>query len=457
MPFSFESADKSTLRAETAPSNPVYSPRSAKVTFDIFSGLDTLEIGSQLARDLWNQARDQQMQHFQQTSQYLPLFKLVKMLRRQQGSLRLSDRCFSFLLRRYQGNLSTWLKIRNKYPHHNPPGVATKPQPLLFEVGRNAFPINPWTYKLTILQRQIRERFAVVKIYVRPGVKMEQVKLIQVQPDLTGLLTYYLKLQAVPPGKQIAGIDLGIYHLATVAFQSGESILYSGQTILELDQYTRQRTGQDKSRGGSTTLMTSQSSKKQQIHWRKTKNIRHLAIHNLTSHIVQMSLACQVGTLVIGDLTHIRRRKNWGKLGVWSYRQLTSQLIYKATQVGIRVISIKECYTSQQCHRCGQRGIRTQNMRLFLCPQCDNFMIDADVNGAFNILNRYAPVSTLARLELGDNQSDGTDRISKKVEAKDRIYLGPTYIATFAKNYSIIIQPNDGAKTLANARLLKAG
>lgn len=445
MTLPFDLTDEPTSLAETDPSEPVYSPRAARVTLDIFSGGGTLEIGAQLARDLWNQARDQQTQHFEQTGQYLPLFKLQKELRRQQGLVRLSDRCFSFVLRRYQGNLSTWLKMRHKYPEANPPGIATELQPLSFQVGRNAMPIAPWTYQLTVLNEHIRERFAVVKFQVRPGVKMEQVKLIQVQPDLTGLLLYYRKLQVVSPGEQIAGIDLGIYNLAAVAFQSGESILYSGQTILALDQYTRQRITLGKPAGEGTTLTTNQPSKKQQAQLRKTKRIRHLAIHNLTHHIVQMCLVRQTGTIVIGDLTHIRRGRDRGKLGVWSYRRITKQLIYKAEEVGIRVVLINEGYTSQRCHRCKQWGTRIQNMRLFLCPRCDTLIIDADINGAFNILNRYAPVSTLARLEVGDNQADEGDRSPKQAENGGRTYLSPTYLATFAKNYAIILQRNDGS------------
>lgn len=443
MPLLPGPADDPVIPSEIAPLEPLYSPRVARVTLDIFSGGSTLGLGSEFACQLWNQARAQQEQHFQQTGQYLHLFQLQKVLRRQYGTLHLSDRCFSFVLRRYQGNLSTWFKNRQAYPKGNPPGVATEPQPLQFEVGRNAKPIAPWTYRLTVLKNETRERYAVVKILTRPGVKMGQVKLIQVQPDLTGLLTYYKKLQPEPPGAGIAGIDLGIYNLVTVAFQSGESIQYSGQAILELDQSIQPGVKQDKLAGNSTSL-NRQPSKKRSNRLRKIKNIRWLAIHNLTHHIVQECFNRQVGTIVIGDLTHIRRGKNRGILRTWSYRQITEQLTYKAAQVGIQVIPIKEAYTSQLCHRCGEKGKRIQKGRLFRCRQCHSLLMDADVNGAFNILNRHALAPTLAQMNLMDNQIGGAKEMLKKAKETGRPYLGPTYLAAFAKNYTIILQRSDG-------------
>lgn len=423
----------------------VFSPRVTRVCLDISAGFSVLVRGAESAQQLWNQTRDYQEQHFRQTGHYLHLFELQKLLRRKQNSLSLSDRCFSFVLRRYQGNLTSWLKNRPSYPKANPPGIATKPQPLLFEVGRNAIPIGPWTYRLAVLNKRADERYAVVKIRTRPGIKMNQVKLIQVQPDLTGRITYYLKLQVEPPGEQIAGIDLGIYNLVTIAFQSGESIQYSGQAILELDQSIPPLIKRGKSAGNGTPLADKPLSKKRQKRLRKIKNTRWLAIHNLTHSVVQECLKRQVGVIVIGDLTHIRRGKSYRKLRTWSFYQITEQLTYKAAEVGIRVISIKEWYTSQLCHRCGERGKRTQKGRLFCCQQCNDLLMDADVNAAFNILNHYVSVPTLAHLGLINNGTESTNTTSKKATSKKRPYFGPTYFATFTTNYTIVLRRNDGS------------
>jgi len=60
-------------------------------------------------------------------------------------------------------------------------------------------------------------------------------------------------------------------------------------------------------------------------------------------------------------------------------------LTYKANWDGIRVIEVPEAYTSQTCHRCGMKGQRVAGR--FTCQNC-GLVIDADVNGAWNIAKR---------------------------------------------------------------------
>ena len=70
------------------------------------------------------------------------------------------------------------------------------------------------------------------------------------------------------------------------------------------------------------------------------------------------------------------------------YYKLTQYIIYKAIAEGIRVIQIDERGTSHTCSRCGLSGYRpTQG--LFKCKNC-NYEVNADYNGAKNILKRYS-------------------------------------------------------------------
>ncbi|MEW6603923.1 MAG: transposase [Thermoproteota archaeon] len=59
---------------------------------------------------------------------------------------------------------------------------------------------------------------------------------------------------------------------------------------------------------------------------------------------------------------------------------------YKAALAGIKVIEVSEAWTSQTCHRCGERGQR-KTQGLFACPHC-NIEDNADRNAAFNIAKR---------------------------------------------------------------------
>jgi len=98
--------------------------------------------------------------------------------------------------------------------------------------------------------------------------------------------------------------------------------------------------------------------------------------------------------LVVGDITNIRKDKNFGKVGnqklhSWSFSKFIQQLEYKAMKAGIRFVRVNEAYTSQTCSVC--KIIRKSNRKhrgLYVCKRCGN-TINADVNGAVNILKKY--------------------------------------------------------------------
>ena len=66
-------------------------------------------------------------------------------------------------------------------------------------------------------------------------------------------------------------------------------------------------------------------------------------------------------------------------------------LTYKARLEGIRVVKEPEDYTSQTCSVCGTKCRSNRVHRgLYVCNQC-GAVINADVNGAINILKRDLP------------------------------------------------------------------
>jgi len=87
------------------------------------------------------------------------------------------------------------------------------------------------------------------------------------------------------------------------------------------------------------------------------------------------------------DLKYIRDRVKTQKkqklfIHSWSFYQLQNFIEYKAIEVGIPVIYIDPHYTSQNCSRCGQKGIRDKHS--FVCPSC-NHKNNADFNASYNI------------------------------------------------------------------------
>lgn len=383
--------------------------RSTKVTFTILEGEDILREGQETARHLWNFTRHcavsfnyrlrQQRGHWPWADYrhlmppYPGKFAMQKELKDYWAAQNLSDRCFSKTVDEFDIAMRSWFSNLKNNPKARPPRYADIPRQLTFEVGRNAKPVGEWTYRLTVLGKHIKERYAVVKIRLQPGIKMKQIKLIRVQPDLTGTVVYYQEQQN-RAGEAMAAVDLGIINIATLAFSSGESILVSGKGILSSDQYYHKRASQCKPSGWHKGMSQEKRSKREVAYRRKAGNIRRLAVHNLTRFIISECLKRQVGTIVIGDLKGIRQDKDHGKRGnqslhAWPFAEIVRQLEYKAEEVNIEVIKVSERETSKRCHICGEVGVRNPR-GLLKCNRCQAVM-NSDVNGAFGILNKVSP------------------------------------------------------------------
>ena len=89
----------------------------------------------------------------------------------------------------------------------------------------------------------------------------------------------------------------------------------------------------------------------------------------------------------------IRTGKGWGNqnLRTCPFELITKMLTYKVRLKSIRVVGLNESYTSQTCCTCKTINKSSRVHRgLYVCKHC-GAEINADVNGAINILTRYLP------------------------------------------------------------------
>ncbi len=82
----------------------------------------------------------------------------------------------------------------------------------------------------------------------------------------------------------------------------------------------------------------------------------------------------------------VRGKANRRRLAVWQRDLIRQATTNKAQEVGMVVAEVNPAYTSQNCARCGLRGVRKRHR--FTCPSCGH-AAHADVNAAVNIRNRY--------------------------------------------------------------------
>ena len=194
-----------------------------------------------------------------------------------------------------------------------------------------------------------------------------------------------VKLDNKPRGKMKAGIDLGIANLATVAVDDGSWMLFKGGSLLsEFKKITKSISIEEK-RLAKHGLKTSRKLE-------KLYNKRSLLLKNaregLAREIVESLYDKGVGEIFIGYPKGIAQDKgNERNTNFWSYSSIIKRIKNVAQEYGIKIKPVNEANTSKMCSLCGEIHENGRIKRgLFKCPHTGK-AINADLNGAINILH----------------------------------------------------------------------
>ncbi|MFP3130324.1 MAG: transposase [Nitrososphaeria archaeon] len=194
-----------------------------------------------------------------------------------------------------------------------------------------------------------------------------------------------VKINNKPKGKMKAGIDLGIVNLATVAVQDGSWMLFKGGSVLsEFKKITKRISIEEKklSRHGLKT------SRKLEKLYKKRSLLLKNAREGLAREIVESLYDKGVGEIKIGYPKGIAQNKgNERNTNFWSYSAIIKRIKDIAQEYGIKVKLVDEENTSKKCSLCGEIHEDGRIKRgLFKCPHTGK-VINADLNGAINILH----------------------------------------------------------------------
>ena len=123
----------------------------------------------------------------------------------------------------------------------------------------------------------------------------------------------------------------------------------------------------------------------------KEKRIVNDELHKIAKDIVDEAEKCNA-IIAIGNLNGVRKnndkeRRANRKIHSMPFYRLKEYIRYKALERGIAVIEVPEYNTSKQCSKCGSMNTERPSQGLFICKDC-GYQINADVNGAKNILKR---------------------------------------------------------------------
>lgn len=235
---------------------------------------------------------------------------------------------------------------------------------------------------------------------------MENIKQIKVYPpkDQQCQMIIIYEVADTPvleDNQHYLSIDLGIHNLMTcLNSQSGESFIV-GRKYLTLCHYYHKEIVRVQSQWASCQARRGVQHPKTSKHlsklYRKKANSIQDYLHKITKSIVDYCTSQNIHTVIIGDITGIRKNKDFGKLTnqklhALPYAKLMMMLEYKLALKGIVMVKQKEAYTSQ-CSPLSpevSKKYAVKSNRIHRGLYCDKqYSWNADCVGAYNIMRCY--------------------------------------------------------------------
>lgn len=211
-------------------------------------------------------------------------------------------------------------------------------------------------------------------------------------------IVYEISIPDNITSNRVVGIDLGVNRFATIQNNFGEKpIAINGGKIKSVNNYSNKLIAK----------YSSLAKKVNNLNWtlylQKITDKRHnkidYLIHNATKYIVSYCTAFNVGTVVIGYNEKWKQNINIGTTNqIFThipFQSFVSKLEYKLENKGIKLIKTEESYTSKASFIDGDQLSKGNFSGKRVCrglyESKEGKLINADVNGASNIIRKVFP------------------------------------------------------------------
>jgi putative transposase len=262
------------------------------------------------------------------------------------------------------------------------------------------------TYTVQAFGRQaLRERGVIAPSGLSCTIPTAQrhVQQVRIVPHRTHY-TVEVVYEVEPPAHKLpetwhAGLDLGVNNLAALASNKPgfRPVVVNGKPLKSINQLYNKRRSQLQSLLGEGHY---HSARLDQMTDKRNRRIAQF-LHTVSRRLIDLLAAEGIGVLVIGKNDEWKQDVNLGRRTNQNFvciphARFIEMLQYKAELAGIQVILTEESYTSKVsfldredlCHHAHYVGKRVKR-GLFVAA--DGQRINADVNGAYNMIRKVAP------------------------------------------------------------------
>ncbi|MGG2093129.1 transposase [Bacillus sp. S13(2024)] len=259
-------------------------------------------------------------------------------------------------------------------------------------------------------------RFPKTSIKLNIGklfVHIENLKEVRVSPSYGKFKVEIVTEHSKPAPKHVANncymsIDLGINNIATITTNTGAIPVLVKGNVKSINQYYNKqkahllgilRQGKEPKEGPHT------SKRLDRLHEKRFLKIKDF-FHKISYHIVHFAVQHEISMIVIGKNTSWKQNSEMGKQQNQSFCHIPHNLLiemitYKAKRKGIIVQVVEESYTSKASFldndvipTYGEENIPIfsgKRIKRGLYRTKENLLLNADVNGSYNILKKAVP------------------------------------------------------------------
>lgn len=250
---------------------------------------------------------------------------------------------------------------------------------------------------LLILPKKAKDVIGKIKTRIK-----EKLREIRIIPRAVGyvLEIVYEKTINAPKRNEsrIAGIDLGVRNLVTIANNIGKQpIVVKGGVAKSMNQYFNKENARLQSIYDQQKIKTEIKSKKLFV---KREKKMHDYLHKVSRGVISYLIGNDIGKLVIGHNDNWKQRVNIGRRNNQAFvtipfYKLIHMLQYKAEEEGIEVIIQNESHTSK-CSFLDNESVEHHTKYVGkrkngLFRTRFGYIINSDVNGALNIIKKAVP------------------------------------------------------------------
>jgi putative transposase len=363
------------------------------------------------SKNLYNLANYQMRQNFFETGKVFSLSQLYSAVKDSDDYKSLPRKVSNSILINLKQNWKAYFKAKKEYKTHREKFTAMPNMPKIPGYKPKMSGRNLLIYDLQAIRKKSLKNGMIkpsgLNLSVKTNQNQKAIDCVRIIPKKTHYVVEVVYTQPEQPEQPvdvnpnwIAGCDIGLNNLAAITSNKPgfDPLLVNGRPLKSLNQYynkvkaTLQSQLDDPEDGTSHRI--------ESLTDRRTRRINHY-LHTASRRIIDVIVTERIGTLVIGKNDGWKQSITLGKRNNQNFvsiphARFVSMLSYKAKLQGIKVIEIEESYTSK-CSFLDLEPIEKhesymgQRIHRGLFRASDGREINADINGAFNIIRKVAP------------------------------------------------------------------